>query len=413
MGALRHRDFRLLWIGQSVSAVGDQLNVVAIAIFALERGFGASGLGLLLAARTIALLAMLPVAGTIADRVPRRLVMLAADVMRGGAVLALALTATFAPLGLAIGLCLVIGAGEALFRPAHLAVLPSLVSTADLPSANSLTSIATQSSAIVGPALAGGLIALGGVREAFTVDAATFAVSAATLLGVAEPPRAARAAQSVVREVAEGFRAVLDRPWIAAIILMATVHLLFVLAPWQVLLPVVARDQLGGTGAFALLMTVFAAGALLGAVIAGRLRTRRPGVVCLWALMPWALLPLTLVGPAPLWMVAVVMAATGAGEGLFGVIWITALQRDVPDRLLARVFSLDYLGSFAFLPVGLALAGPAAHAFGADAVLIVAALVAAVTTLPLLAFESVRRMATLPASGDGPRGPEPSPTSSR
>lgn len=402
MRALRHRDFRLLWAGQGVSSIGDQLNVVAIAVFALQHGYGATGLGVLLAVRTIALLALLLVGGTIADRLPRRRVMLAADLLRGAGIVALALSPAGAPLLAVAPLAFAVGAGEALFRPAYQAVLPSLVPPADLVAANSVSAIARQSAAIAGPALAGILIAAFGVRTALLVDAATFAVSAATLLAVREParPRSGRS-PSVRREIAEGVAAVAARPWIAAIIAVAAVQLLFVIGPWQVLLPLIAREGLGGDSAYALLLSVLAAGALVGAIGAGRLRTTRPGVIALCALLPCALVPLALLGPAPLWVVAAAVALMGAGEQLFSVLWMTALQREVPDALLARVFALDYLGSFAFLPIGLALTGPAIAAVGVDAVLVAAAAVVAVTTLPLLAFPSVRFMSTRAPGGPG------------
>lgn len=397
MRVLGNRDFRWLWAGQAVSGVGDQLNVVAIAIFALEHGYGASGLGVLLAVRTVALLAFLLVGGAVADRLPRRSVMLAADVLRCAAMAALALSPDTAPLLALAPLAFAVGTGEALFRPAYQAVLPSLVPAGDLVAANSISSVARQVAAIAGPALAGVLIATIGVRGALLVDAATFAVSAGTLLCVREPRRERSAGgESVLREIAEGVSAVLARPWIAAMIAMATLHLLFIVGPWEVVLPVVAREDLGGDAAFAALLSIMAVGSLAGAVAAARIRTDRPGVIALWGLMPWVVLPLTLLTPAPLWAIGVAVAATGAGEQIFSVLWVTALQRDVPDHLLARVFSLDYLGSFAFLPVGLALAGPAIGAFGTDAVLLVAAGVALLTTLPLLAFDSVRRMATAP-----------------
>jgi MFS family permease len=402
MSALRHREFRMLWAGQAVSAVGDQLNVVALAIFALEHGYGATGLGMILATRSVALVLFLIAGGIVGDRRSRRAVMLGADVLRGAAILAVALTPAGAPLLVIAGLAFLVGAGEAFFQPAYGALMPTIVPAPDLISANSLTSIARQTSSVLGPALAGVLIAVVGVRLALVVDAATFAVSAATLAFVREPARPARVAASALREVREGFAAVWARPWLAAIIGMAMIQILFVIGPWEVLLPVISREHLGGNGAFAFLISIYAAGALAGAIVSLRIRTRRPGVVALLALLPWPVFFVLLVGPAPLVLIAVAAFAAGVGEQIFEVLWITAQQRDVPGELLARVVSLDYLGSFALMPIGLALAGPATERFGADAVLVVGAAVALVTTLPLLAFSSVRRLSSRPE-------PEPEP----
>ena len=172
------------------------------------------------------------------------------------------------------------------------------------------------------------------------------------------------------------------------------IQLLFVIGPWEVLLPVIAREDLGGNGAFAVILSVYAAGAVIGALGAGRIRTRVPGVVALLALMTWPPFFLALVGPSPIALICVLAFLAGVGEEIFEVLWVTAVQRDVPAQLLARVISLDYLGSYAFMPIGLALAGPATDAFGPEAVLIAGAVVAAATTLPLLAFRGVRRLSS-------------------
>jgi len=395
VGAFRHRDFRLLWAGQAVSTVGDALNIVALAIFALERGYGPSGLGAMLAARTVAMILFLPLGGIVGDRMSRRALMIASDGLRGGAILALALVPESTPLLVVAALAFLVGAGQSFFQPAYGALMPTVVPAADLVSANSVTAVARQGASVLGPALGGGLVALVGVRAALVVDAATFAASTATLLAVREPPLARRTGTpSVRRDVAEGLGAVRARPWLAAVIGMAMIQLLFVIGPWEVLLPVIAREDLGGNGAFALILSIYAAGAVCGAIGAGRIRTSVPGVVALLAIMAWPPFFLALVGPAPVGVVAALAFAAGVGEEIFEVLWTTALQRDVPGELLARVISLDYLGSYAFMPIGLALAGPATDAFGADAVLVAGAVVAAATTLPLLAFRGVRRLSS-------------------
>lgn len=397
MGALRHRQFRLLWAGQTVSTVGDALNIVALAVFALEHGYGPTGLGAMLAARTVAMILFLPLGGIVGDRMSRRGLMIFADGLRFGAIVALALVPETTPLAGVSALAFMVGAGQSFFQPAYGALMPAIVPAADLVSANSLTAVARQGASVLGPALGGGLVALVGVRVALVVDAATFLVSIGTLLAVREPPLVRRpGAASVRREVGEGIAAVRARPWIALIIGMAMIQLLFVIGPWEVLLPVIARRDLGGNGAFALILSVYAAGAVCGALAAGRIRTRVPGVVALLALMAWPPFFIALVGPAPIAVVLVLAFAAGVGEELFEVLWTTALQRDVPGDVLARVISLDYLGSYAFMPIGLALAGPATDVLGAEAVLIAGAVVAAITTLPLLAVGSVRRLSSRP-----------------
>jgi MFS family permease len=394
--ALRHRDFRWLWLGQSASALGDQLSVVAIAALVIGAGHGASGLRLVLAGRSLALVLFMVAGGLVGDRAQRTHVMIGADAFRVFAVGALALAPNGAPVLAFAALTFVVGAGEAFFQPAYRAVLPSLLPDEELESGNALTALARQMSFVAGPALAGVLIALASARAALWADALTFLVSLATLVVIREPLRASAAERlSIRREVAEGFRAVVDRPWIGLGIAMATSQLVFALAPWFVLLPVIATTELGGADVFGALLAVDGVGSIAGALLAARWRPRLPGVVALIALLPSGFVLLTLIGPAPLVVVGIWVLLSGVGESIFEVYWTTGIQRDVPEHLLARVFSLDYVGSLALMPLGYALTGPAVDALGRDAVLVFGTAVVLVSTLPLLAVPSVRRFATM------------------
>jgi DHA3 family tetracycline resistance protein-like MFS transporter len=393
--ALSHRDFRWLWAGQSASTIGDQVSLVAIAALVISAGHGASGLGLVLAGRSAALVLLMIAGGLVADRLPRTLVMRSADAVRVGALVALALLPHEAPLLAFAGLAFVIGGGEAFFQPAYQAVVPSLVPDRDLQPANALTALTRQVAMVIGPGVAGVLLAVFDPRAALWADAATFVVSFATLLAIREPAIEARSEHaSITGELREGVTAVIDRPWIGLVILMAMIQLLFVIAPWLVLLPIVASDELGGTDVYGALLAVMGVGAIVGAVVAARWRPRLPGLVSLLALVPPGLALLVLIGPAALPIVGAACLIAGVGEALFEVYWVTGLQRDVPNRLLARVSSLDYVGSLALLPLGFALTGPAVDAFGRDAVLIFGVAVALVTTVPLLFVASVRRFSS-------------------
>jgi MFS family permease len=378
-------------MGQAVSAVGDQLSVVAIAALVLAAGHGAGGLGLVLAARSLGLVVFIPAGGIIGDRARRTRVMIGADLARVAATIALALLYDDAGVPVYAALALMIGAGEALFEPAYRALLPTMLPRDQLEPGNALTSVTSQASFVLGPALGGLLIATGGARIALWADAATFAVSLATLLSIREPAReVAVERRSVLADLREGLRAVVERPWIGLVIGMSTLHLVFALAPWLVLLPVVANEDLGGTEVYGWLLAVGGIGAVGGALLAARWRPRMPGLAALIAVLPTAPMLVVLMGPASVLIVGVTALIGRAGETLFNVYWFASVQRDVPDRVLARVFSLDYFGSLALMPLGYALTGPAVGAVGRDAVLVFGAAVVVVTTLPLLLVPSVR-----------------------
>ena len=397
LSILRHRGFRWLWAGQTISAIGDQLTIVAIAALLIDNDRGAGDLGFVLAALALGLVLFSPLAGVVADRVPRRSVMAAADGLRGVCVLALALAPDDAALVVIAALAFVIGAGEAFFNPAYQGLLPRLLEPERLQPANAVTSLSRQTAMLVGPGVAGLLLVVSGPSAALAADAVTFGFALLTLLAVNETlPELEEERMPVISEALEGLRAVRDRPWIGAFILMAMVHLLFAFGPWDVLMPLVARDDLGGTQVYGFLLATLGVGAITGALVAGRIRPRMPGTVALLALIPFGLVMFALAGPAPVWVIAVALVLMGFGEQVAEVLWVTAIQREVPDRLLSRVFSLDYLGSLALLPVGLALAGPAAEQFGRTEVLIFGGFVAITTIVPLLLMPSVRAFSSDP-----------------
>ncbi len=396
---LRNRDFRWLWTGQAVSAVGDMIFPVAVAVQVLDAGGDATAVGLVLGGRFAALVLFSLLGGVWADRLPRTAVMIGADVLRAVAVAGLALTPGTPPVLVLAGLTFLVGAGEAFFRPAYGALIPSVVPQPDLTQANALTGSSLHFAQVIGPGLGGVLVAVAGPRVAFGLDALTFAVSCATLLGVAEPASTPPERRSAVREIGEGVQAVRVRPWIGAVLTLAAAQLMLAFAPVMVLLPVIARERLGGASSYGLVLSAGAVGALVGALLAGRLRPARPGLVGILGLVPLALQPVALWVSLDLGWVCVLFFVAGLGLGPFIVYWESALQVDVPKHLLARVVSLDWMCSFALLPVGLALVGPVLHLVGRGPVLVVAALVQSVPTLLLLLVPGVPEFRT-PATSD-------------
>jgi MFS family permease len=390
------RDFRLLFAGQTISSIGDQIFPVAVAIKVLDTGGSASALGLVLGARVAALVIFVVAGGVWADRLPRTHVMICSDALRGLAVLGLALTPGDVPLWLLTALVFLVGGGEAFFRPAYGAVVPSVVAEEQLPAANALTSISQRTAAIAGPAIGGAVVGLaGGVRTAFVLDALTFAASLLTLLRIREPTATPRNGPrvSAVREALEGVRAVRDRPWIAAVLIMASLQLMFTIAPENVLLPIVSREKYGGDRSFGFALTMMAVGGVAGALISSRWQPRRVGLAAQLGILPYALIPLAMAFSSSRLVLFAAFFAAGLGLEPFLVYWTSALQREVPRELLARVISLDWLCSLALMPLGFALTGPAVSAFGRTAVLVTGAVVIVVTTLGSLAVRGVMEYA--------------------
>jgi DHA3 family tetracycline resistance protein-like MFS transporter len=389
-GVLGIRDFRLLWTGQAVSAVGDQIFPIAVALKVVHAGGSPRDLGLVLVGRSLALVLFLLAGGVYADRLPRARIMIGADAVRVVAVLGLALAPAKVPLLVLTALTFVVGGGEAFFRPAYGAVLPSVVPEDRLPQANAMTSVSLKTALILGPALGGFVVAVAGTGWALGIDAATFLASMATLLRIAEPPRAPRTEQrSGVREALEGVAAVRARPWIAAVLGMATLHLMVAVAPLIVLEPFIARERFGGDAAFALMVVTFAGGGLIGALVAARWQPRRRGLYGLLGLLPFGALYVALAYSRSLALVVALNVVAGVGLEPFQIWWSSALQQEVPPALLARVISLDWLVSLGLMPLGLALTGPAVDAFGRTPVLLTGAVTLVVTTLGVLVVPGV------------------------
>lgn len=403
LGVLEERQFRRYFLAQTTSWLGDGLLPVAISFAVLDLTGSASDLGLVLGVRIVPLLVFVLAGGVWADRLPRQLVMVGSDVVRGAtqAILAALLLTGNAELWHLIALQAVYGAGEAFWRPASTALLPSIVSEPRLQQANSLMAIAVNGSYTVGPAVAGVLVAAGGSGFAIAVDAATFGISAAALLTLRVPTLERPAdAPSFLHELREGWDAFASRAWLWVIVAWSSLFLMLVFAPLMVLGPFVADRELGGAKSWGAIAAATGIGVILGSAAAARIRPSRPLSVgaLVWA-APLAVFALSLGLTWPVVAIAAVGFVAGAGEGFFEVIWITTVQERIAPSTLARVTSYDALGSFLFLPLGFALAGPAADAVGLPELLLMCAAFAAVSSVVVAALPSVRGFRRLAKPG--------------
>src|SRR6478735_186275 len=205
-GVQRLRNFRLLFIGQAVSVVGEEIFPIAATISVLNAGGGALDVGLVLGARWLAVVLFALVGGVWADRLSRRLVMIGSDLAAMVGVLALALAPGTPGVWFIAAMVFVVGASEAFFRPAETALLPSLVPQEQLTAANSLIAVSFRTAAVVGPGLGGLFVALFSVHAAYALVVMALAVSAFSLFLLHEPPRDVKErGLSFVGEIAEGW----------------------------------------------------------------------------------------------------------------------------------------------------------------------------------------------------------------
>jgi MFS family permease len=392
---LRHQDFKYLFLGQAASALGDQVVIVALALFITRLTGSATDLGVVLAAQALPMVVLMLFGGVWADRMARHRIMIVCDVIRAllHALLAVLIFTGSARIWEIVVIEALFGAARAFFQPAYTGLIPQTVPESLIQDSQALTESMVNVSVLVGPALATALVLGFGAGEAFLLDAATFVVSAVLLLRVRPRARGDRVpTESVLHELRGGWREVRSRPWVWVTILVFAGAILTLYAPWYALAPVIARDSYGGAGLFGILESVAGAGAVAGALIAIRWRPARPLKVGLVLALAWPGLGASFALHAPLAVVVAFSLGTGFGFSLLMIWWNTALAQYIPPHALGRVSAYDWTGSLALMPLGFALAGPLASTLGARNVLGVGSAVALALLLLALAPRSTRSL---------------------
>ena len=393
-GVLSERDFRNLYIARALSVFGDALVPVALAFAVLDIDRSASALGTVFAARTASLVVFLLVGGVIADRVPRKRVLIGSDLIRfaaHGAIAALVVVGK-AQLWHLVASSLLFGIGWALFLPTSTGFVPDTVSRSRLQQANALIGTTFSAAQIVGPVAAGVLVVELGAGWALGADAITFLLSAVFIGRIHGRRSRERVQVSIVADLKEGWREFTSRTWLWVDGIYSAVTAFAVLPAFFALGPLVADRSLDGAPSWAAIVTAFGTGSVIGGLTLLAFRPHRP----LLAGVP----PLMLLS-TPLFLlattedtIAVAAGALAGGFGLtiFNTLFETTVQQHVPPAALSRVASIDWMLSQGLQPIGYALVGPATSAFGVRWPLIGAALWVIVTTLIVLAVPSVRAL---------------------
>lgn len=413
--AWANRDFRLLLSASFISGLGNSGATIAAAYAVIGAGGNATDVGVVAAARTLAMVIFLLVGGAVADRVSRRRVMVAANLVNAssqGLFAALVLAGRPALWEMA-ALTAVGGGAQAFFSPAAQGMVLSTVEAADAGKAFSVFRLAANGASIAGAALGGGLIAALGPGWVLAVDATGFAV-AATLRGRLSTAEAARPAEAsgLLRDLREGWREFASRAWLWGIVVQFGVVNAMTSAGEQVYGPLVARDRLGGAGPWGLALSAQGLGTVLGGVLMIRWKPRRILLAGTLGVFPLAVPLAALALGLPLWLLVAAMLGAGVAIEVFAVGWMLALSQEIPEEMMSRVSAYDWLGSIGLMPIGLALAGPAAAAFGRTRSLwgsaaLVVALTGAVLLLPDVrrlerAGHGAPRRSAAPAAGGHP-----------
>jgi MFS family permease len=396
LAPLRHRDFRLLWTGMSVSLLGDGILLVALAwqTYTLSNTPAAmSAVGIALSAPQVALLLF---GGVVSDRFDRRRIMLASDLTRAACLAMLAVLAISGSLVMwhLFVLAAVYGGASGFFGPAFDAVVPELVPADDLVQANALDQFVRPAAMhMAGPAVGGVIIAVAGAGLGFAIDAVTFVISSICLVRM-RPLSSVEAAgsPSMWRELRDGFGYVRRNLWLWGTFLSATFTYLLFLGPTEVLLPYVVKNVLHGTSAaLGLILASGGLGAVLAAFVVGQAGLPKSFMTFMYVTWTLATLAVTGYGLAhQSWQLALVCALVNGFEAAGTIAWASAKQRLVPSHLLGRVSSIDWFVSIALMPLSYAIVAPAAQALGAQDTLVLAGLLGALVTLTFLYLPGMR-----------------------
>jgi len=398
LSPLREREFALLWTGMAVSLVGDGIYFVAVAWQAYSLSNTPAALSAVGVAWTLPTVVFLVVGGAITDRFERRRVLLASNLAEALAIAGIGILAVtgLLKLWMLLGLVAVYGAGEAFFNPAFDAIVPTLIGEQEFASASALEHFARPLAIqLIGPALGGLLVAAAGVGTAFLVDAGTFLVSIWMLLLMRAAPAAPVAAASLrtaMSDVGAGLRFVLANPWLWATLAAASLSLLAFFGPVQVLLPYLVKNELhSGGGTFGAIRAAGGIGAVVVALAVAQAGLPRRCIT--WMFAAWAIESLLLVGygiATGAWIFALISLAVGGLGALGGVVWGTLMKALVPNQMLGRVSSFDWLVSIGLIPVSFAITGPVAAALGPRTTLICAGALGGAAMIAFLAVPGVR-----------------------
>ncbi|MFD7450674.1 MFS transporter [Kitasatospora sp. NPDC059827] len=395
--AIWSRNFRYYFTARSAGLLSWAMLPVAVSAGLLSGGHGLDTAGYAMAFLVGPFAGLVLFGGVLADRFTARRMMIAADLANLAAhvLLALLFLHGIDRLWQLYALLAVAGTANAMFQPGASSTVP-LVSR-DVQGANGVLRTSEALTGLGGPALAGAMVGLGATGWVMALSAVAYGTSAVCLftlrLGSVPAPPADR---GLWRNLVVGWQEFRARSWLWGVIV---IWMFFAVLSWGPQLSVAAGvvvPEYGAT-AFGLLNCALGAGTVAGGLLAIRWKPARPLAAGAVAILTYPLYPLGIVLGWPLWLLAAAQVAVGAGVGVWGVMWATSVQTQVPGEVLNRVHAYEVAGSVGMYPIGSALAGPAVRAFGTDRVLVVGVVVAVLTALALLATRPVRTLGRAPA----------------
>ena len=401
---LRKTDFARLFTAYLITYTGSAMAPIAMAFGVLDLTGSTRDSAFVIAAPIVAQIVILLVGGALADRTSRQKIMVRAEFLAAGSqflIAALFLSGQATVPALA-ALMLVNGIAIAFFAPSTIGFITQVVDRSELQAANSLLGAARSSAVMAGAALAGVLVAAFGAGIAIAIDAASFAVSAALILSIKAKDQVKGESVNLVEDLRLGWREFISHQWLWAIVLQFSVIVAAFEAVYGLLGPAITRDQMGGAMDWGFIAACSGFGTVIGGLVAMRLNVERPMLVATFLCFFFSGTALTLSIPAHVVVVAVAAFISGMAGQMFGVLWYTTLQTEVPASMLSRVSAYDHLGSIALAPLGLLIGGVLYETIGGTQTMLIAAAAVIVPTILVLLVPGVRnlRVSTIESGAD-------------
>ncbi|MEV6975757.1 MFS transporter [Kitasatospora sp. NPDC093806] len=394
--AIWTRNFRFYFTARSAGLLSFAMLPVAVSAGLLSAGYGVSIAGYAMAFLVGPFAGLVLFGGVLADRFTARRMMIFADLanLTAHVLLALLFFHGIDHLWQLYAMLVIAGVANAMFQPGASSTVP-LVSR-DVQGANGVLRTSEALTALGGPALAGLLVGFGSTGWVMVIAAVAYATSAVCLFAlrlgkVPAPP----AGESLWRNLVGGWYEFRSRSWLWGVIVIWMFFAVFSWGPQLSLAAGVIVPEHGAT-AFGLLNCAFGAGTVAGGLLAIRFKPEHPLAAGAVAMLAYPLYPLGIVLGWPVWLLAAAQVAVGVGITIWGVMWATSVQTQVPGEALNRVHAYEVAGSVGMFPIGSALAGPAVGAFGTDSVLLVGVVVALLTATALLLTRPIRTLRRLP-----------------
>ncbi|MGC4192913.1 MAG: MFS transporter [Thermomicrobiales bacterium] len=390
------KDFRFLWIGQSLSALGDPLQMIAVIWLVMDLDGSAVGLSVVLTALTLPRALATLVGGVLTDRVTARVVMVSTDLVRSACAATIAVLSATGSLNLFLLGCLLVvfGVAGGIFSPACSSITPHVVPPGHLQAANSLLQFTPQVALLIGAPVAGGLVAMVGPAAGIAINAGTFLISAvATGLMSVQNHLRRREPGSFSKELIGGVSYVRMHAWLLALLLVDMFLNLAISGPMSVGLPILAQRKLDtGAQGYGVLLAAFGLGSIAGlfgvAVVEGR---RSRGMVFLSVQL--AQVPLiALLAASNMHLSIVLLIGLGIMHGFGSVIYISMIQENVSGAMLGRVMSFVGLVATLLVPLSQVATGVIAERFGIGQVFVLSAIVTLGATAAGFAVASLRRV---------------------